>query len=309
MTLELSVVVVTHDSRHLLGDLVASLGPGLEGVAGQELVVVDNASRDGSAEEAERLAPHARVLRCPVNGGYAAGINAGVAVAGASRAVLVCNPDVRLERGCARALLDALDMPATGIAVPRLVGADGCLQYSLRRDPTLLRAAAEALAGGSRVGRYAPLGEVVADPRAYRSPQVVDWAAGAVLLLSRSCLEAVGPWDESYFLYSEEVDYALRARDRGFLVRYTPAAAAVHLGGEAPSSPQLWGRLVSNRVRLFARRHGPVATAAYWGAVTAGEAARAAAGRARSRAALAALLRTPLGAGAAAVGVPGGASR
>lgn len=291
MTLDLTVLVVTHDSRRLLPALVGSLPAGLGGVDTHQVVVVDNASRDGTADLVARLLPDALLVRRATNDGYAAGINAGVAAATPSRAVLVLNPDVRLGVGSARRLLDALEEPATGIAVPRLLGVDGSLQHSLRRDPTLLRALTAAVVGGLRAGRLLGLGDVVTDPRAYLVPRTVDWASGAAMALSRSCLDSVGPWDESFFLYSEEVDYALRARDRGFQVRYVPEAVAVHLGGQGASSPWLWSLMAVNRVRLFVRRHGAVAGAAYWATVAGGEAFRALLGRHRSRAALGALLR------------------
>lgn len=286
---ELTMVVVTHNSRALLAEFARSLDTGLEGIAGHRLVVVDNASEDGTPEAVATVLPHATLVRQADNSGYAAGINAGIAAAGPSRAVLVLNPDVRLGSGCARRLVDALALPATGIAVPRLLGGGGQLQRSLRRDPSVARALAAAVAGGERAGRIGRLGEVITDPGFYEASRVVDWASGAVMALSRRCVESVGPWDESFFLYSEEVDFALRARDRGFLVRYVPDATAVHLGGAAPSSPRLWSLMTVNRVRLFARRRGRAATAAYWFAVALGEAIRAATGSDRSRAALRAL--------------------
>ncbi len=111
------------------------------------------------------------------------------------------------------------------------------------------------------------------------------------MLVSRRCLEQVGPWDETFFLYSEETEFALRARDAGFALRYVPDAVATHLGGERHTSSQLWALLTVNRVRLYARRHGPIRTAAFWSAVTLNEALRALAGRGVHRAALRALLR------------------
>jgi GT2 family glycosyltransferase len=118
----------------------------------------------------------------------------------------------------------------------------------------------------------------------------VDWATGAVLLVSAACAAACGPWDESFFLYSEETEYALRARDLGFATRLEPAARAVHLEGESRLSPRLWTILTVNRVRLYRRRHRGPAALAYWAVILAGEAARAALGRPRSRRAVAALV-------------------
>ena len=136
----------------------------------------------------------------------------------------------------------------------------------------------QRVGGGRRAGRFAALSEVVTDPAAYTRPATCDWATGAVMLVTRRCLDTVGAWDESFFLYSEETDFALRAGDAGLRVRLAPAAEAVHVGGEAHTSPRLWALLTANRVRLFTRRAGTVRGAAFWSAVLAGEALRAARG-------------------------------
>jgi GT2 family glycosyltransferase len=129
----------------------------------------------------------------------------------------------------------------------------------------------------------------VRDPRRYESPATADWASGAAMMISAACFAAVGPWDESFFLYAEETDYALRAADAGFALRYVPDATAVHIGGEAHDSPQLWSLLMANRVRLFASRHGRARTAAFRAALVLNEALRAAGSRTH-RAGLRALL-------------------
>ena len=110
------------------------------------------------------------------------------------------------------------------------------------------------------------------------------------MVISPTCRASVGAWDESYFLYSEETDYALRAADAGFAVRYTPAARVTHVGGDQAASPALWALGATNRVELYRRRHGTAAGFAYRVAVIANEAVRA--GRASThRAALGALVR------------------
>jgi GT2 family glycosyltransferase len=144
--------------------------------------------------------------------------------------------------------------------------------------------------GNRRAGRFRHLSELVTDPAAYTAATRADWATGALMALSAQCLRACGPWDESFFLYSEETEYCLRARDAGFVTRLEPAASAVHLGGDSRVSPFLWTLLVLNRVRLHRRRKGAVSAAAFWAAVLLRESSRAALGRAPSRAAVAALL-------------------
>jgi GT2 family glycosyltransferase len=281
-------VVVTYNSADVLPGLVASLVPGLGDVP-WHLVVADNASADGSAAVARQLVPSATVIETGGNRGYAAGINAAVAAAPPHTAVLVLNPDVRLDAGCVPELLQQLRSGA-GMAVPRLRDARGELIHSMRRAPTLLRTVGDAVLGATRAGRFPSLGEMVTDPAAYEKPAVTDWAEGSTQLVSAECWSACGAWDESYFLYSEETDFHLRVGDAGYQVRYVPTAGAVHLEGGSATSARMWPLLVANRLRLFRRRHGLVRAAAFWMALVMREGSRALLGRRTSRAAVRALL-------------------
>lgn len=257
-------------------------------------MVVDNASDDDSADQAEGSPLKPMVIRCAENLGYAGGINAGLTEVTPTRALLVLNADARpRERFLAELLrvIESPDDPPTGMVAPRVVGLRGNLKYSLRRDPTLLRALGEAVMGGHRAARYPSLGEQIRDPALYTDRRAADWATGAALLISAECLRAVGPWDESFFLYSEETDYAMRARDAGWALRYARDAVVEHPGGQMSKSPYLWSIVAVNRVRLYQRRHGRVAGAAYRGVVVLNEALRAPFGKATHRAALRALLR------------------
>jgi N-acetylglucosaminyl-diphospho-decaprenol L-rhamnosyltransferase len=285
----IAVVVVTYDSAGLIEDLVASLAPGLGGLD-WHLTVADNDSTDDTVAEVRKYAPEARVVETGRNAGYAAGVNAAVAAADPYDAVLVLNPDIRLAPGCVPELLAALRRHGAGIAVPRLSRANGEFSPSLRREPTLLRAAADAVIGANRAGHVALLGETVSDRRVYEADTVADWAEGSIMLVDRACWDRTGRWDEGFFLYSEETEYALRARDRGFRLVYTPRAQARHLEGDSATSPPLWTLLTLNRVRLYRRRHGLPATSAYWALVLLREATRAARGNPCSRAATRALL-------------------
>ena len=124
MSEHVAVVVVTYNSANEVPDLVASLGPGM-GDLHWNLVVADNASNDDTVDVLRRVAPGAMVLQLADNEGYAAGINAAVAAAPPHSAVLVLNPDVRLEPGCGPALLAAMRRTGAGIVVPRLLDARG----------------------------------------------------------------------------------------------------------------------------------------------------------------------------------------
>lgn len=285
-----AVVVVMYNSAPLLADLVASLPLGLAGVD-YELVAVDNDSSDGSADVMESLAPDAVVVRTGRNGGYAAGLNAGVAAASDHTAVLLLNSDVRLEQGCVAELLTRMRARGAGIAVPRLTDAQGRLIESIRREPSYVRSFFDAVLSAEIAGRLFRLGEVVTDPRAYDVEQPVDWAEGSTQLVSAECWAVCGPWDESFFLYCEETEYNLRARDAGLGALYVPSAHAVHLeGGSSVSVDWLWRLQVVNRLKLYRRRHNPFQTFLFWLVTLLREVSRGALGRSKNRAAARALL-------------------
>ena len=280
---EIGVIVVTHDSAEVVGECLRAL-PGAAvsetgpGVVLARVLVVDNASGDGTVDAVAAAAPDAELVQVGRNAGYAAAVNAGLERCADTEAVLVLNPDTRLRPGALAALAGALRRPGVGVAVPRLVGPDGTLHPSLRREPGLLTAVAEAALGGTRAAARG-WGELVTDPAAYERPGPADWATGAVLLISAACLAAVGRWDESFLLYSEETDFLLRARDAGLATWYVPDAVVEHRGGAAHESPLLWSLLTVNRTRLYRRRHPGPRAAAFTGAVLAGEAAGAGARR------------------------------
>lgn len=290
------IVAVTYNSAAIVEPFLRALPAALDGVASARVVVVDNASSDGTADLVRRLAPWVTVLDAGDNLGYGAGLNVGLRRGLGQRGILVLNPDAVLSPGSVRLLLDAVSdddagRPAVGMAVPRIVDVEGKLKFSLRREPTLLRALGEAVLGGRRAAKFPPLGDLIRDPAYYVDGATADWATGAAMFISREAFDAIGLWSEEFFLYSEETDYALRARDHGFRLRYVADAVVTHPGGEMSRSPWLWSILAVNRTKLYRKRHGPIASAAYWTVVVVNEAARAALGRPTHRAALRALLR------------------
>jgi N-acetylglucosaminyl-diphospho-decaprenol L-rhamnosyltransferase len=287
-----AVVIVTFNSSAVLPGCLRSLATQQE-VHLAAVVVADNASADDCVAIAE-AAPDlpVRTVQLGRNAGYAAAVNAGIAALDLREldAVLVLNPDCRLRPDTLHILARALRQPGRAIAAPRLLNPDGSLQPSLRRQPTVARALAEAMIGGTFAGRIGKLGELVVDPREYDKPGPVVWATGAAMLLSADAIRDLGPWDESFLLYSEETEYCLRAADQGWSLWYEPAAVVEHIGGESGTNPLLAALLVTNKVKLFRRRHRLPAALAYYLAVTSGEAVRAVAGRRTSRASVAALV-------------------
>ncbi|MGH3509689.1 MAG: glycosyltransferase family 2 protein [Nocardioidaceae bacterium] len=282
MTRTVGVVVVTHNSESVVDGVLDSVAAAMDGHA-HLVTVVDNGSTDDTVDRV-RLHHGVAVLE-QANRGYSAGINAGVAALPSADVILVLNPDVRLEAGSVVAMLSVLDDPNVGVVAPRLLDPDGTIAHSLRRAPTLARAM------GLSFTRRPTFSEAVTEPAAYQVRHPVDWATGAVLLIRRECHEALGGWDESYFLYSEETDFCLRAADAGWRTEFEPAASALHIGGASGRSGRTHTIQTLNRVRLYARRHGRRAGLVYLGFMTASQAVKAVRGRPESREALVALIR------------------
>lgn len=256
-----SIIAVTYRNRDDIDAFLAALPAALDDATAR-VIVVDNASGDGTREAAERH-PGVLAIDAGRNLGYAGGINLGRRSAAPGQPVLIANPDLRFTPRSIAVLLERLATTGAGAVVPRLVGPDGAAHRSLRREPSLTREVGEALFGDHWPHRPAWLAEIVRDDARYEYEHDVDWATGAAVLLSPEADAAIGDWDDSFFLYSEEVDAARRCRRAGLPWRYVPTAIAVHVGGGSGSSPDLVALQAVNRARDYARRHGPLASAAH----------------------------------------------
>jgi GT2 family glycosyltransferase len=247
-----AVLVVTYNSVADVAGLLDSLGAAAAGLT-LRTVVVDNGSTDGTVELLRGRAD-VHLVEAGANLGYAGGINLARRHAAPCASVLVVNPDLTLAPGMIAELAAALRDPAVGVAVPMILNPDGGLEQSLRREPSLSRAIGDALLGGHLPRRPGWLSEMVRCERAYASRRSVDWATGAAALISADCDAAVGPWDERFFLYSEEVDHAARVRAAGFRIEYVPTAQVRHREGGSGSSEALVALMAVNRVRYVAKR-------------------------------------------------------
>jgi N-acetylglucosaminyl-diphospho-decaprenol L-rhamnosyltransferase len=258
----LSVVIVTYNSAPVLPGLLDSLPAGLEGIGNFEVIVVDNASSDNSVEAALAHPVRPTVIKMGRNAGYAAGINAAAAAFRLNSDILILNPDLRLMPGAARLLVERLADASVGVAVPNLLYEDGSLRLSLRREPSLVTVWSDAILGSTLAARLGA-GEVVTDAALYENGGLVDWATGAALAVAARTRYSVGEWDESFFLYSEEVDYLRRVRESGLSIAFIPQAKAMHIGGEYHANSRLSALMTANRIRYFRRYHGLVSTAIF----------------------------------------------
>ena len=226
MLTEVGAVVVNHDAGAALAHCIASLRA--EGV--QAVVVVDNASADGSADALEKEEPTTRVVRTGRNLGYGAGVNRGMALLD-TEYVLVCNPDVVVHYGSVTVLCEALRQdPSSAIAGPCILETDGRRYPSARRFPSWADAAGHAL-----LSPFAPYNRF---SRRYRMDDLptdrttrVEWVSGACFLARRSTLGRLGGFDERYFMYLEDTDLCWRAAQAGVGVLYVPAAQVTHTQG------------------------------------------------------------------------------
>jgi len=227
---DVSAVIVSWNAAPLLEECLSSLlehgSPGLA----MEVVVVDNASVDGSAAMVAREWPGVRVIVNDRNVGYQRANNQGVRVS-TGRHLLLINADARLKPGCLAQMLARMAADGTAAIVgPRLTYGDGTWQrWTAGREPSLRSAMAhfwflEHLPRGGRSGVYLGRDE----RRAFRC----DWVSSACMLVRRDALDDIGLMDETYFAYMDDVDLCGRARDSGWSVWYEPAATAVHLMGQ-----------------------------------------------------------------------------
>lgn len=246
----LAVVTVLHDSDPELAALLASLERHLPAA---QLVVVDSGSSDGGPERARAWCDGAaEVLVMGENVGFGRAVNAGLALVERPVTALV-NPDVELlDSSLAAAAREALRAPDRLIA-PLVLRPDGSREDNAQREPGSLALAGHALVPGAALP---PALAVRAEPWRARTPRQVGWAVASCLLARTELLRRLGPFDESAFMYAEDLELGLRARDAGVETVFWPAARVMHRGGH--SSLRVFGGepfdLLAERRRSVVRK-------------------------------------------------------
>lgn len=253
------VVVVSYESRSLVLAALDSLAA--DGGLPLDVVVVDNASTDGTVASVRERHPRARIVANAENRGFSAACNAGWR-SGRARHVLFLNPDAEVLPGALAALAERLDGRAdVGIAGPRTLNEDGTVQVSTGEDLTLASERRQRrLVTGVRARDRRALAE--ADARHSREHEP-GWVSGACLMARRAALEAVGGFDEGFFLYEEDADLCRRVRAAGYRVLFTPAAVVRHKLGQSMAKAAGRARIEYDRshVRYYRKHNGPAQTA------------------------------------------------
>ena len=228
----LSIVIVNYNARRHLENCLESLTSSPPATA-HDIIVVDNASTDGSVQMVRARWPAMTVIEAPANAGFAAGNNIGIRASGGEM-ILLLNNDTIVPAGAIDRLVGALlAQPAVAVAGPRLVDEHGRAELSFGPMISPLNELRQKWVmklhrrGAGRVSRWVE--------RATRQERYVDWVSGACLLVRRADAERVGLLDERYFLYTEDVDFCAAIRACGRRVLFTPAAQVVHLRGRSRS--------------------------------------------------------------------------
>jgi GT2 family glycosyltransferase len=220
-----------------------------------EVIAVDNASSDGTADMLEAEFPAVRVVRNAANVGFAPACNQGLALATGS-ALLLLNPDCEPDAAALRGLVRLLARhPEVGAAGCELLHEDGLPQHSHHREPSWW----------SYWGTHSLLSPLIlrADKalhpvgaRQRRRPVRVGWLMGACLMMSRRAYEAVGGLDPAYFMYSEDADWCRRAREAGFAIVFDPRHRMLHRHGtSAARRPEFTFRRLYRSLLMYTRKH------------------------------------------------------
>lgn len=247
----IAVVIVTHETKSEVLGCLASL----QSQGADEIIVVDNASTDGTAQAIRDRWPDVRVLEL-ANAGFGRGANAGVRLTTVDR-IAIANADTRFGPGALQGLAAAIDRDASVAAVgPAVYYPDGRPQASARRHPDPITALGHAL--------FARVWPTNRWTRRYRAedlsdhrPREADWLSGCVFAVRRRSFIEIGGFDPGYHLYVEDLDLGHRLRQAGWVLRYFPAVWVHHHGGASTSSVR-WRALITHARSLnrFLRQDG-----------------------------------------------------
>ena len=249
---EISVVIVNWNTRELLKSCLTSVIRTAVGLA-CEIIVVDNASQDGSTDMVRQDFPNVRLIVNDKNKGFGAANNQALRIM-AGRCALLLNSDTVLTHGAIQELLSFMESHAdAAIVCGQLLNGDGSKQHSFAAFPTLL-----TLMMNMPFLEYLFPKTYPSKRCQYSAPIEVDSAIGACMLVRKSAMEDAGLFDERYFFFFEETDWAFRMKQAGWKVFYVPTAKIYHLQGQS-IGPNIRSRIefYRSRYQFFQKWHGP----------------------------------------------------
>lgn len=253
---DLSISIVNTNNRVLLKDCLASIYRTTERVS-FEIIVVDNASMDGSAEMVRREFPSVRLIVNDARSGYGYSHNKGIEAA-RGRFILVFNEDMVVLPGALDTMVEKLKSdPAIGVLGCRLLNPDLSLQHSCHRFQNIKTEFFENLFPGSLFFRQSRFRTEMFDWD-HDSEREVDVVMGSCMLIPRAVFDRVGAFDTRFFVYSEEFDLCKRIRDAGYEVVFTPEAEIIHFGGQTSKTMSVKMHLVyvESKLKYFRKYYG-----------------------------------------------------
>jgi GT2 family glycosyltransferase len=251
-TPRLAIVIVTYNSARDIDTALRSLRESPPATP-HEILVVDNASTDGTAAHLRATWPGVRLIESSRNLGFAAANNRGIRES-SSELILLLNPDTRVPAGAIDRLVAHLDAQLdVAIAGPRIVDGEGRAELSFgAMIAPLTELKQKVLVVGNDRG-VAPFVSIV--DRMTRRTREVDWVSGACLLIRRTDLDAVGLLDERYFLYTEDVDLCASVRARGRRVLFAADAEIQHLRGRSSTGAATSAAYRRSQLAFYAKHH------------------------------------------------------
>jgi GT2 family glycosyltransferase len=230
--IDVSIVIVSFNTRDVTRQCLEFVRQHAAAVR-HEVLVVDNASGDGSADMVAAEFPRAQLIRSPENKGFAGGNNPAMKIA-RGRYILLLNSDAFLAEGVLEKTIDYMDdHPHIGVLGCKLTDPDGTLQPSARMLPGPLNKILHITGLAAHFPKSKFFGRVDYTWWDHSEPRSVGWVVGAYFLIRRETMEDIGLLDDRYFLYFEEIDYCLSARRAGWDVIFYPYASVIHLGGQS----------------------------------------------------------------------------
>ncbi len=229
--MDVSVVIVTYNCQAFIGRCINSLLVSRAHLD-LEIIVVDNASDDTTAELLRTYFPNIKVIQNKINLGFTKANNQGIKEA-KGRFIFILNPDTELFGGSLEEMIIFLDRNSTcGILGPKLLDKDGKIQLSCRAFPSYSAAFFNRYSLLTRMfprSKYAD--RYLKTNWPHDTIQEVDWVSGAAMVIRKECLEEIGSFDEGFFIYCEDTDICKRARDKGWKVFYYPGLYFTHFVG------------------------------------------------------------------------------
>lgn len=250
---DLSIIVVSYNHPEMLEKTLRTIAA-CRGPLAVEVFVVDNASTAGNVAMVKRNFPGVRLIQNSRNRGFAAANNQALGQA-QGEFVLLLNPDIEVKDGALEALVSFMRRsPDAAAAGGKLFSPDGSLQMSCRSFYTPLTLLLRRTFFGALMPRHPALKKHLLSDWSHDTIREVDWVVGACLLLRRSVLERIGPLDERFFMYCEDVDICYRLKAQGFKTCYVPDAHFVHFH-RRESAAGIWNRKLWWHVRSMCLLH------------------------------------------------------